>query len=548
MHKKKLHTLLLIFISTQLFSQNLNIPLHSNFNRQLQSELNKTPNTIHSSFFPLNENSFSGTFNPDSLLYGHNRDSLFLENRKWKTLWRKIRTENLVDIQEDDYRIIFNPLFNFSLDRDLNSNTWLNNGLFSTNTRGVEIKGNIGKKVSFYTNFYENQAFFVDYLDEFARKQLVVPGQGTRKNFGEAGHDYAIVSGYLSFSPADFVNIQLGHGKNFIGNGYRSLLLSDNAIVTPYLKFSFKFKKFQYISLLTQNQAYYTNWVLDYHYRNGGSYNYISYIPHKRIEISLFEGLISQISDSTSLTNYNVNYFNPVIFSRTAQYGLNNENNIILGLNAKIKVSNQIQVYGQFMLDNLALSEENKPANARYGYQVGAKVFNALSFFKQLEKHNLYLQAEYNIVTPFSYTSHHAWQNYSHLNQSLAHPLGANFSEMLGILEYTYRDFSLELKYNYATKGFDYNGYNFGGDIFTINNFVIPSEISDSYTTEVGQGLETIIQNKTVKMSFLLNTRTNLRIFSELHIRSLENTTIKTESKYISIGIKTNLRNFYYDF
>ena len=258
--------------------------------------------------------------------------------------------------------------------------------------------------------------------------------------------------------------------------------------------------------------------------------------------------MISQISDSSSLTNYKFNYFNPIIFSRVAQYGLNDENNIILGLNTKIKVSNQIQVYGQFMLDNLALSEENKPTNARFGYQVGAKVFNALSYFKLLKKHNLYVQAEYNMVTPFSYTSHHAWQNYSHLNQSLAHPLGANFSEILGILEYTYRDFALELKYNYATKGLDYNSYNFGGNIFAMNDFIIPPEISDNYTNSVGQGLETIIQNKTVKLSFLLNTRTNLRIFSELHIRSLENTEIKTESKYISIGMKTNLRNFYYDF
>lgn len=545
--KTILYTLILISISTQLFAQNLNIPLQANFNRTLQVELNQEIEAVHTSFLPINEVFLSKNIKLESILYGYNRDSSFLEKRKWKTVWRKIRTENLVDIQEDDYRIIINPLFNFSLDQDLNSNTWLNNGLFSTNTRGVEIKGNIGKKVSFYSNFYENQAFFINYLDEFARNQLVVPGQGTRKRFGDLGHDYAIVSGYLSFTPTPFLNIQIGHGKNFIGNGYRSLLLSDNASVNPYLKFNFTYKKFQYISLLTQNQAYYTNF-LDYRYRSGGSYNYISYTPNKRIEISLFEGLISQISDSSSIVDYNFNYFNPIIFSRTAQYGLNNENNIILGFNTKINISNQIQIYGQFMLDNLALSEENKPKNTRFGYQFGAKIFNALSLFSKLKNHNLYAQAEYNMVSPFSYTSQYAWQNYSHLNQALAHPLGANFSEILGVLEYSYKDFSIELKYNYATKGLDYNNYNFGGDIFALNDFTIPVEISGSYTGEAAQGLESIIQNKTVKLSFLINPRTNLRIFAELYIRNLENTETISESKYISFGIKTNLRNFYYDF
>ncbi|MBK9515381.1 MAG: hypothetical protein IPO05_17595 [Flavobacteriales bacterium] len=36
----------------------------------------------------------------------------------------------------------------------------------------------------------------------------------------------------------DWLNIQFGHGKHFVGHGYRSMLLSDHAPNAPYLKFS----------------------------------------------------------------------------------------------------------------------------------------------------------------------------------------------------------------------------------------------------------------------------------------------------------------------
>jgi len=532
-------------ISFSVFAQNLNIPLQANFNRTLESEINKSTYIFHTSFFPLNEQ-FISKIDTDSLLFGFQRDASFIANRKWKWFWRKLRTENLAQVKAKDYQIIINPLYNFSLDKDLNSNAWLKDGLFSVNTRGVQILGNIGKNVSFYTDFYENQAYFIDYLDEFAHQYLVAPGQGARKNFGTGGHDYAIVSGYLSFSPAHFINIQLGHGKHFIGNGYRSLLLSDNATVYPYLKFNLEFGKFQYVSLFSQNQAHYTNF-LDYRYRNGGSFNYLSFSPNHRVELSVFEGLISLISDSTSLTNYPLSYFNPLILTRTAQYGLSNENNIILGFNARIKISKKILVYGQFMLDDLKNSKHSTPKNARWGAQAGIKIFNALSEIKALEKHNLFLQTEYNSVKPFSYSSNNAWQNYSHINQALAHPLGANFSEFVGILEYRFKDISLEFNYIRAEKGLNTSDFNFGSDIFQLNDFEA-TQLNADFSGKIGEGLKTIIENKKVKLSFLLNPNVNMKIFMELNFRSTSNTEIKTNSSYISFGLKTDLRNFYYDF
>ena len=45
-----------------------------------------------------------------------------------------------------------------------------------------------------------------------------------------------MASGYISFMPHRAVNLQFGTGKHFIGEGYRSLLLSDNSFNYPYLR------------------------------------------------------------------------------------------------------------------------------------------------------------------------------------------------------------------------------------------------------------------------------------------------------------------------
>ena len=66
----------------------------------------------------------------------------------------------------------------------------------------------------------------------------------------------------------------------------------------------------------------------------------------------------------------------------------------------------------------------------KYGYQLGFKMFDAFKI------ESLTLQTEYNLVRPYTYAHHNPEQNYAHYNQPLAHPLGANFSEMLFLANY----------------------------------------------------------------------------------------------------------------
>ena len=116
------------------------------------------------------------------------------------------------------------------------------------NTRGLQIQGSLGKKFSFSTSFYESQGRFADYFNQYAEsigkpgsetEVAIIPGRGIAKRFKSDSYDYPVAEAYLSYSPAKFLNVQFGHGKNFIGDGYRSLLQSDVASSSPFLKLKF---------------------------------------------------------------------------------------------------------------------------------------------------------------------------------------------------------------------------------------------------------------------------------------------------------------------
>lgn len=79
---------------------------------------------------------------------------------------------------------------------------------------------------------------------------------------------------------------------------------------------------------------------------------------------------------------------------------------------------------------------------------------------------NLDLQLEYNVVYPFTYSHRDGGRNYMHYKQPLAHPLGANFHEFLGIVRYQVNDkLSLYGIMMLTKKGLDIYGRNYGGNL-----------------------------------------------------------------------------------
>jgi len=214
---------------------------------------------------------------------------------------------------------------------------------------------------------------------------------------------------------------------------------------------------------------------------------------------------------------------------------MHNKNNVLLGTTLKIKITNSISLYGQYMLDDVGSNVKNK-----YGYQVGLKYFNLFTI------KNLHLQAEYNSVRPYAYAAKDPQQSYTHYNQALAHPLGSHFYEAIGFINYSLKDFFVEVKMNYAVKGVDSSSFNFGGNVFRSDK--TPPFQRDLSDIQMIQGMKTTIMYQDIHIGYLVNPSTNLNIVVGIsnRIEKTNNTTSTTQ--FVYLGIRTSLANFYYDF
>ena len=86
---------------------------------------------------------------------------------------------------------------------------------------------------------------------------------------------------------------------------------------------------------------------------------------------------------NTNDRGFDVNYLNPLIFYRAIEFETGQgAGNAIVGASAKYKISDNLNVYGQFVLDEFSLSDVtggNKSWKNKFGYQLGVKYYNAFN-------------------------------------------------------------------------------------------------------------------------------------------------------------------------
>lgn len=523
----------LLLVSFAVTAQQQTLPLNREFNLVNQKSFNTYGKNIHTSFTPYIE-SFIST---DSSTLSASEKDFFLINtnkiRFKKRSWmaRKLFYENLLIVDTGKLYLTIDPLINLETGTDTEDNTTNKPKIF-TNTRGIILRGTVGNKFSFQTSVYETQANLPNYLVDYVGQTDVVPGQGRVKTFKETGFDYNSATANLSYTPAKFINLQLGNGKNFIGDGYRSLLLSDAAYNYPYYKITTQFGKkeqFQYTKLnaslsnLVRREQ--TSSAEALFTRKSMSVHYLSWIPTKWINIGLFESTLWQTEDSSGTKPFNFQQLNPIIGINTLTTGFNEENHSLIGSNLKIKLPFKTILYNQFVYDGAS----------KFGYQVGAKYFGI---------NNLTLQAEYNNVAPYTYSSTVTLQNYSHFNEPLAHPLGANFNEFIGIINYKYKRFFTQFKMNIIHSDF------IGGNVFVSedqSSFSIIEDGSVTVLTEVNsiKNKITVIQ---AHAGFLINPKNNMSFIVGLTNREQEYLTLSEKTSHIYFAFRTSLRNLYRDF
>ncbi len=501
------------------------------FTHFLYNELfTNTPDSLHTGLKPLH------FFEVPNHNYSAYYKKLLLD--KHTLLGKKLFNEHLFVIDHQDYFITIDPIIDWRLGKD---NLTSNDYIFQ-NTRGLRVEGQIGKQVSFSSTVVENWARFPKFLDRYAwyYRPPIIPGFGLNKSENRRFVDYPYVEGYLAYKPSKYFFFELGHGKHFIGEGYRSLLLSDNATVYPYFKIEATFWKVKYTTMWTA----YQNISMD-NQQNGvfkkkySAIHFIDWNALPKFHLGFFETVVWY---NENRRGFDVNFLNPLIFFKTTEYEAgSNGSNTILGLNFKYQAPYKTTLYGQLVLDEMTVSkffgEKGYWAN-KFGYQIGAKTL------QKIGQNTLFARVEYNTVRPYTYSHALEMVNYTHDYESLAHPFGANFKEVLFELQYRYKRLYVSNLLTHAKKGFDYdNSYHYGGDL---NEYIYPADKSNNHYTLQGN-LGTMMQNK-FEAGYILNPAMQLKIFGGAIYRKTnidqEIELIKNETtKFIYFGIKTHLWN-----
>jgi hypothetical protein len=211
-----------------------------------------------------------------------------------------------------------------------------------------------------------------------------------------------------------------------------------------------------------------------------------------------------------------------------------------VGSTFSVRINKHFSVYGQLILDEFKL--EHVKANDgwwanKYGYQLGISGWNLFNVTA------LNARLEYNQARPYTYAHGATIESYGHYNQPLAHPMGANFREFIAMASYTRGNWMANIKINFAMYGVDTAGMDFGKNIF-----ISYDQRVSEYGNEIGQGLKTNLTVADLCLSYLLNRRTNMRIEAGITTRKELNKQWDKQMQYIYLGIRTGLRNIYYDF
>ncbi len=533
---KNIFLLFVFFIKIAVVNaQQSYIPIEQEYVRNIERKILKQGAATHTSIRPYLQSNLFDIAAVDSVISQNIKLSTEAKRHSW--LYRKLYKEHLLQYSDSLVQLSADVLYHLSISKDSDGE------LLYTNTRGVQLQGDLGSNFSFYTAFYENQAQFTDYLNDYIKQRGVVPGQGKARPHGEREYDYAIPYGYISYTPSHWVNFQLGQDKNFLGDGYRSLILSDFAYNYPFLKISTSFWKIRYVNIWAQYMDISAGFKGTSYPKKYASYQYLSFLPNPKLNLSLFQSMIWVRDTAVNDGGIDLAKLNPVIFMNSMNFNEGSPANVTLGANLRYNLSNQYSVYGQFVLDDFhvaKLKEGEGFFQQKWGYQLGVKAFDLFSL------PNLYAQLEYNTLKPYVHGHKDPRLSNTHFNEALAHPLGANFKEFILIGGYQYKRLGLNMKLVGAQYGADSAGLHWGKNIFLSDYDAPNGELSFGNFT--GQGISTRLYHYHTTLSYLLNPKTNMRA-EVVYGRRIEETSQRSSStQWVQVGLKTALTNRYYDF
>jgi hypothetical protein len=273
--------------------------------------------------------------------------------------------------------------------------------------------------------------------------------------------------------------------------------------------------------------------MIDVGRKKHASIHYLDFSITKNIHFGVFESILWQSKSENIDKGYEFAYMNPIIFYRPVEFSMqSNKGNALMGANFNATF-NKTTFYGQAMLDDLNISrqkdrdedyEEGFFQN-KYAYQLGVKT----------KIKGVNLLTEYNQTQPYTYGHRTILQNYSHMNQALAHPLGANFKEVVFMADYKKDKWKYRLKLTTALVGLDSLNTHYGQNIFE-SDYEASTGGQASYGNFNGQGVSTQITTLHTEMVYSFKW---FDVFGSVFYKSKKSDLLDQTSLWYSVGIRT---------
>ena len=446
---------------------------------------------------------------------GFEKDTI--QNTIGKKLKSHFMDNYLFEVHDKNVNLYISPVVNLQLGQNILEKD--EDYLFQ-NTRGFYVKGEFLKNFSFSSAFVENQARFSVYESSYIsnhgefysslQQNGVVPGGGRTKPFKDGGYDYAYAIGSFLYKPIENLEIRAGNAPDFIGSGYRSLILSDHSYQAPSLDVKYTFlKKWNYrvrrtrLFNLIRKPTFST--VEAYYQPKAAAMHSLSYEVSPEISIGLFEHSIWSKGDTVTTRPHGL-YYAPLPFLSLSQ----KDNFNLYGLNASEIIGGKVRFYQQFVFSAFQIKA--------LGMQLGVRLYNLTP--------NSLLQFEYNKVGAELYASENPTMSHTHYNLPLAHPKGQGFDELV-------------IRANVSIKRF----YGESKTIcYWLKNYKEQSLLPMGVNAN---SLDDFILHQQVEIGYRINPKINFCFFARGVYRK---SNIDENQMLIHFGLSTNLFNSYNDY
>jgi hypothetical protein len=521
---KKIFTSILLLVLTGgiVKAQSEYQPYSYQFYQKLDEVVYSKNTRVHSSLKPF--------FDGDSLLMHHYDSLMNLQGG----LKGRFFNQHQIDVKggKSSFYADLLPDFNISRDFSGKKNT-------SFGSLGLQLGGTLGSQLSYNVTAYENRAQFPAYLATYANQVGIIRGQAYGSIYGSE-YRWSYITALVSYTPNKYLNVSAGRDKTFIGDGYRSLLLSDYSSPAPFFKVTATLGNVRYMAMWTYMNDPITARVDNNERKKFGVFHYLDWNVSNSLAFGFFDSVIWGAKDDAGhQRGFDYTYINPLIFLRPVEASNGSPDNALIGFTGRYKITNGVTAYGQFALDEFESKNffsSNGSVRNKYAWQIGFRGANLFAI------QGLNYLVEGNNVKPYTYSERASVQNFANNGEPLAHPWGANFREVVGMLNYSYKRFDFSGEVDYGHYGLDIDNKNYGKDLFEV--YGDPAKQVGNYT---GQGLTTNMVFLEGKIAYLLNPRYNLRIELGGLYRTEKNDQFHDKTAMLSLGVRSSFRSMYND-